>query len=599
MASTPSGGASETSVQNFIHAIEQGRFAGLMRIILLCVGVFAVALAYLGWNFTGFSAPEAMDQAQIAREISRGNGFSTKLIRPLAIWQIERNVGALPHGNFPDTFNAPLPPLVNSLAMKVAGEETKYERGVFTLRSERMIVMLSMICFLLAVGVNYLLLVRLFDQRLAGFACLLTLVSDLFWRYTLSGLPQMLMLLLFSAALYALARALETHALGNDAEGPAGAQRRTLAVCGWLGLSGAFAGLVFLCHALAAWIAVGAVIFGLFHFRRRGPVALVFLATFILVATPWLVRNYHVSGSPFGLAGYAVFDGLGSSTAQRMRSPEGPGVEDIAPLHFRLKVEHGIVQRFEEVSQGVGGNLVALLFFVSLLHPFRRPETSALRWALLSMWLCAVFGTAILGVNADSGVGPAHLEVLFAPAMIGFGLAMALVLFGRLEASNRSIYRLGFFAVLLAICGLPMLVTLLPEHKSPTNFPPYFEPAIHALNNWTSTDEIIGTDMPWAVAYYADRKSLWIPNKLRDFLGLSDQGKLDGQLAGLFLSPISRGVSFIGGIYKGEYQEYGPLIFGNVNVPYFPFKEVVLPSGDLNYSFYSDTKRWERKAAAQ
>lgn len=599
MATTPSGGASETSVQNFIHALEQGRFARLMQIILLCVGIFAVALAYLGWNFSGFSAPEAMDQAQVAREISRGHGFSTKLIRPLAIWQIEHNGGALPHGNFPDTFNAPLPPLVNALAVKTAGDDSKYDRGVFTSRSERMIVGLSMICFLLAVGVNYLLLARLFDRRLAGFASLLVLVTDLFWRYTLSGLPQMLMLLLFSAALYALVRALESHALANDAEGAAGSRRRTLAVTGWLGASGAMMGLVFLCHALAGWLAVGAVIYGLYHFRRRGPVALVFLVTFVLVATPWIVRTYHVSGSPFGLAGYAVFEGLGATTPIRMRSSDGPNIEEIAPLFFRGKVEHGIVQRMEQVAQGFGGNLVALLFFVSLLHPFRRPETSALRWALLWMWAFATFGMALMGVNADSGVGPAHLEVLFVPAMIGFGLAMALVLFGRLEANNKSLYRLGFSGLLVAICGLPMLVTLLPEHKSPTNYPPYFEPAIHLLGDWTTPDEIIGTDMPWAVAYYADRKSLWIPNKLRDFLGLSDQGKLDGPLAGLFLSPISRGVSFIGALYKGEYQEYEPLILGNVNVPYFPFKEAVAPLGDLNYTFYSDTRRWDKKPAAQ
>lgn len=597
MANTPSGGASETSVQAFIHAIEQGRFVGVMRKILLGVGVLAIALAYLGWNFTGFSAPEAMDQAQVAREISRGHGFSTKFIRPLALWQIERNVGAVPRGHFPDTFNAPLPPLVNVLAIKAAGDTVKYDRGIFTAASERMIVILSMICFLLAVGITYLLLARLFDQRLAGFACLLILLTDLFWRYTLSGLPQMLMLLLFSASMYALTRALQAHNPAPPVEESENPRSRLLKVIAWLGAAGVFMGLTFLCHALTAWLAVGITVFGLLHFRRRGPVALVFLATFVLVATPWLVRNYHVSGSPFGLAGYAIFDGIGPSTATRMRSPDGPATEDIAPLYFRLKVEHGIVQQVAALSQNLGGNLVALLFFVSLLHPFRRPETAAFRWAVLWMWLFTVVGSSILGLHvADEGLGPAHLEVLLVPVMIGFGLAMALVLFGRLEANNRSLLRLGFSGLLIAICAVPMIVTLLPEQKAPHNFPPYFEPAIHALNDWTGPDEIIGSDMPWAVAYYADRKSLWIPNKLRDFLGLSDQGKLDGPLAGLFLSPISRGSPFISGIYKGEYQEYGPLIFGNVNIPFFPFKEVVSPSGDLNYSFYSDTKRWEKKS---
>ena len=31
-----------------------------------------------------------MDQAQIAREIARGNGFTTKLIRPVAYYQAEK-----------------------------------------------------------------------------------------------------------------------------------------------------------------------------------------------------------------------------------------------------------------------------------------------------------------------------------------------------------------------------------------------------------------------------------------------------------------------------------------------------------------------------
>ena len=32
-------------------------------------------------------------------------------------------------------------------------------------------------------------------------------------------------------------------------------------------------------------------------------------------------------------------------------------------------------------------------------------------------------------------------------------------------------------------------------------------------------DEIIASDMPWGVAWYADRKSLWIPMTINDFIG--------------------------------------------------------------------------------
>ena len=595
---SPSGGSSETSVQAFIHAIEQGRWAGAMRLILLCVAVLAVALAYLGWNFSGFSFPESMDQAQVAREISRGHGFSTRLIRPLAIWQIEKSTGAPPKGNFPDTFNAPLPPLVNAFAVKLAGEQT-YGRGVYVATSERAIVIVSMACFLLAVLFNFFLLRRLFDQRLASLATLAVLLSDVFWKYTLSGLPQMLMLLLFTMAMYSLVRALEAHEAPAMTTGPAGEppepRNTTPAVIGWLAAAGLLLGLLTLSHGLAGWIALGAVLFAFVHFRARGPVALAALAMFAVAYLPWMVRNYHVSGNPFGLAGFAIFDGLGASTVTRMRSPDGPKIEEIAPLFFRNKVEHGIVSQLTDLSSNTGGNLLALIFFVSLLHPFRRRETASIRWALLAMWACTVFGSAILGGAFDTAVSPPNLGVLFAPLMIGFGIAMALVLFGRTEASNKALWRGAFTGLLLLISGIAMIVRLLPEQKPLHNFPPYFEPAIHSLHDWTKDDEIIASDMPWAVALYADRNSLWIPNKLRDLLGLSDQGKLDGTLAGVFLTPITRNSPFLSGIYKGEYQEYSSLVFGNTNIPYFPFREVALPAGDLTYTFYSDTKRWEKR----
>ena len=42
--------------------------------------------------------------------------------------------------------------------------------------------------------------------------------------------------------------------------------------------------------------------------------------------------------------------------------------------------------------------------------------------------------------------------------------------------------------------------------------------------------------MPWAVAWYADRPSVWIPLKYQDFMGMSDYAKLPGTLVGLFMT---------------------------------------------------------------
>jgi hypothetical protein len=595
--------SSETFVQNLIHTLEQGRMAALMKNITLGVLLFAVALAYLGWEFRGFAKAEAMDQAQISREIARGNGWSTLFLRPLAIWQIEKNIGSVPRGHIPDTYHAPLPPLVNAVVFKIVGNDIKYGNNEYIATFERGIVILSMLCFLAAMTINYFSLVRVFDRRLAFWAVCLTLLTDLCWQYTLSGLPQMLMLLIFSAALYTFLRAIEAHTAVDEAP-PAPEdenapvpkpKNRTVAVSLWLLATGGLLGLLALSHALTISIFVGAATFSFLYFRGRRLAPLALVLAFGLVYTPWLIRTYHVSGNPFGLAGYAIFDELAGSTTQRMRSLTGPNTETIAPHFFRLKLEYNIIRQVGGLMQNLGGNLLAAAFFIGLVHVFRRPETNALRWAVLTMWLSAVLGMSLLGGDVDQALGVNQIAILFLPMTLGYGLAFMLVLFGRLEIGNWALARTAFFAVIALLSSLSMIVKLLPEQNPIVQYPPYYEPVIGYLNKWTKESEIVASDMPWAVALYADRKSLWIPNKLRDVIGLSDDGKLPGTLAGVFLTPVSRGVPFSTSIYKGEYQEYVQLIVGNANIPNFPFREVAAPMGDLSYTFFSDTRRWDNK----
>ena len=599
--------SSSSGVQEFIHSLEQGRLAPLIRGLVIAVVIVAVALAFLGWKFRGFLAPEAMDQAQVAREISRGHGWSTQFIRPLAVWQLEKNGGPLPKINFPDTYNAPLPPLVDAIAVKLSGNKMELKPGEYVAPAERYIVALSILFFLGSVWIEYLLLRRLFDARLAFWAAILTLVSDLCWQYTLTGLPQMLMLLLFNAGLYSLVRAIEAH-LGIDEpttamteEGAVLVRPSLASALGWSALTGVLFGLLTLSHGVAAWFFVGLLAFGGVYFRRRPAVVFVMLAAFALVCVPWLVRNERVSGNVFGVAGYSIYDSIGGTTTTRMRSSTGPMADDIPVTYFRTKIQDGIVYEVGHLAASLGDNLLALAFFVCLLHSFRRPGVNAVRNAVLVMWLFAVFGMALLGNVADpaSPIGANRLGVLFLPIMLGFGLAFVLVLFSRREEALSSVARLVLFAVLFVVSGLPLLFTLLPRNGVPFQYPPYFEPGINRLNGWTKENEIIGSDMPWAVAWYADRKSLWIPDKFEQLMGLSDDAKLPGVMGGVFLTPISRNTPLFSGVLRGEYQEYQQLIFGRADQPYFPFHEGLLVMGDpAGYLFFSDTRRWDKAEKA-
>jgi len=53
-----------------------------------------------------------MDQAQIAREMARGHGFSTLMIRPAQVQQLQANGREINLSRVADTFHPPLQPAI-------------------------------------------------------------------------------------------------------------------------------------------------------------------------------------------------------------------------------------------------------------------------------------------------------------------------------------------------------------------------------------------------------------------------------------------------------------------------------------------------------
>src|SRR5690606_17587704 len=119
----------------------------------------------------------------------------------------------VPFTAFKDTYHAPLNPLILGAVLKIVGADKpdswtmKPNQRVWHL--DRVIALVSTLFFLLAIGMTYLLVLRIFDQKIAGVTAVLMLLCDLFWQFSQSGLPQMLLLFLFSSGLYFTYRAVE------------------------------------------------------------------------------------------------------------------------------------------------------------------------------------------------------------------------------------------------------------------------------------------------------------------------------------------------------------------------------------------------------
>jgi hypothetical protein len=126
-------------------------------------------------------------------------------------------------------------------------------------------------------------------------------------------------------------------------------------------------------------------------------------------------------------------------------------------------------------------------------------------------------------------------------------------------------------------------------------WPPYVPPFIAILNQWTTEREIIASDMPWAVAWYADRKSLWLPISIKNFIELNDYNQLNGNIVGLYLTPFTGNQPFMPTIIKGDYKEWAPFILRQVTGPAlkdFPLRAMTPLPLENECIFYSDRDRW-------
>jgi len=573
--------SSESQVQRVVHSIEQGRLAGLIRISLTIVGVAALALAYLFVEFKGLSAADGIDHAQIARELAAGRGFSTKCLRPLAIQQIQSVTGRIPASNFPDTYHAPLNSMIDAVGLnifpKVLQAKINNDSPVFA--GDRLIAAVSVVFFLLAVAVTFLIGTMLFDRRVALTACGLVVVADQFWRFALSGLPQMLMLFLFSCTALCLVMAIKAKAR----------RKRPFLIFFPLGIC---LGLMALTHPATLWLTAGTALYCGIYFRPRVVIGLIPLIICLGIFSIWIVRDYQLTKTPFGVSPYAFLESMPGSNGAWMRQAN-PDLSEINPLAIRKHALEELKNQFGLLYILLGGVVVAPLFFVSLLHSFKRTETADFKWAILLLWIFAFAGSAVLGIDGET-VGPNQFHILFGPLMALYGAAFVLVLWNRLHPQSR-ILRTLFLGGLFVLTGFPALLGLFSGGPR-VNFPPYLPGFMQLFSNWTNPEEIICSDMPWAIAWYADRKALLLPAKVKEFNNSYDYQTLGGPIVGLYLSPISRDAGFGSSILSGEYKDWAALMLGGPRaVPDFPLK-VPLALAENQCLYLSDRVRWNQVA---
>src|SRR5882757_6023320 len=120
-------------IQMLIHKLEVGAGSRYLRIIALVLSVISLAIRYDLHAYRNFAAPEAMDAAQLARNIAEGRGYTTLLLRPFSLYLVQnhnqpQSPFALTNAatdfaqiktDHPDLANPPVYPLLLAGLMKV------------------------------------------------------------------------------------------------------------------------------------------------------------------------------------------------------------------------------------------------------------------------------------------------------------------------------------------------------------------------------------------------------------------------------------------------------------------------------------------------
>lgn len=569
----------------------------LFLLLLLGLGVY-----HLFFAFNGLTSARGIDQAQIAREISRQSTFNTKFLRPLSIQQVNQHRereeldGLASPTAFTDVFHAPLNPLLNSVALGMFKGQWAFapDSGSSVYFLDRVIAGVSVILFLLAIFISYLLIARIFDTKIAGISALVVLLSATMWQFAQSGLPQMLMLFLFSFGLYFVFKAIET-------------QQEETPPFVWVALAAGFFGLLALTHWLTMWLFFGLLFFSAFYFRPKGVMSILLMAIFGVIVAAWGYRNLQVSGEVLGSGLYSLQTGLAEGDAAAIFRNYDPEQQAFTTQGLFSKLVVNGLKQLEDIYKLLGSIVVAPLFFLSLLHPFKRPEIAHFRWCLLSMWIFGVMGMTIYGIP-EGILDPNQLHILFAPIMAAYGLAFLTVVWNRIGfETNHPIVTQGHLVLVAVISAIPLILPMPKNLKHGISkdkmqravWPPYYPPSIAYLNQWTSEQEVILSDMPWAVAWYADRASVWLPKDQEQYRRLDDYVESVGRkFAGIFISPISVNGKMVTEVSRGPYAAWREVIMNGEAIDMdrrllpedFPFQEVMTLNNQLY--FYSDRRRW-------
>jgi 4-amino-4-deoxy-L-arabinose transferase-like glycosyltransferase len=462
--------------------------AGLPTVLLTLAMLAAPPLllfAYFQVMFSGLTHFEALDFAQLGRNLSSGRGFSTLVLRPLA----------LEHGSNPlyqpETVHGPLYPLLLALAIGAAGAK------------DWVVAAVSGLFYVLTIPVLYRLGARAFNRPVGTVAALIFATNALLLEYAASGLHITLYVFLATTLMLVL---YEIAVEARDASGQPDARVPR----GKLAAAGALTGLLYLTDPIFFWIvpvSAGAV---LWQSRLRPLQACAwFVLPLSILVLGCMARNWTLTGNPiFGLRGMELWMHTRSYPSflayRTLESDLVPGAGLFKDVLQKTVLGIGqVIQTLPQVSAG----WVLAFFLPSLFFSFRDPAANVLRKLTMSFFLAIFVGMLAFQVEMQ-------LFAAIVPTILIFAVAYLLHLIQQAQLKRGSVMWVTALlaGVLLYPLGQEMAASEKDRQPAGGGKDARVEVAsAEALRRLSRADDVTFSNQPWVVAWYADRPAVWLP----------------------------------------------------------------------------------------
>ncbi|HXE43034.1 MAG TPA: hypothetical protein VN516_08420, partial [Candidatus Baltobacteraceae bacterium] len=446
----------------------------------------------------------------------------------------------------PDLANAPVYPVMLAGLMKILPFHFTVDLkksfwsggGKFAIyQPDFFIALFNQIFLLAAAALTFFIARKLFDVPVARLSATLVIGCNLLWRFSISGISTMLLLVIFLSLVWCI---LKIDERARELQPNHNGILRLAVIMGILTGVGALTRYAF------GWTIIPVAAF-LFFFggQRRALHVLATLGAFAMILMPWIIRNYSISGTPFGTAGFAIAEGTYLFPRFQLERSIHPDLTYIALLTPYLhKLGDNSIGIINDQLPRLGGSWASAFFLAGLFLGFRSIAIRRMRYFLL-MCLGIFIVVQALGQTQLAAESPEinseNLLVLLAPLVFIYGVSLFFTLLDQMELPAFQL-RYVIIAGFIILSCLPMRV-LLWSKTSPIAYPPYYPPEIQQTAGWLGKDDMMMSDIPWAVAWYGDRQCVWLSlNAQNDFYAINDEVK---PIHGLYLTPETMDAKFL------------------------------------------------------